>query len=83
MPLQEAMYFESGDMEFTEKDKKYITEKVNGILERCPEIDEQLSARMRGWTLERVGKVELAKKFGAENSGSFVNGVLAAFARKD
>ena len=100
MPLQEAMYFESGDMEFTEKDKKYITEKVNGILERCPEIDEQLSARMRGWIL-RLGvyeilwddevpdgvaiseAVELAKKFGAENSGSFVNGVLAAFARKD
>jgi transcription antitermination protein NusB len=111
MPRQEEMYFDSGDMEFTEKDRQYITAKVNRILEKCPEIDEMLAAKMRGWTLERVGRVELAilrlgvyeilwdkdvpegvaiseavelaKKFGAENSGTFVNGVLAVFAKKD
>lgn len=111
MPGQEELYFDSGDMEFTEKDKIYITRKVNRILERCPEIDKMLTAKMRGWTLERVGRVELAilrlgvyeilwdedvpagvaiseavelaKKFGAENSGVFVNGVLASFAKKD
>ncbi len=65
---------------------------------------------MKGWTLDRVGKVELAilrlgvyemqfdadipegvaiseavelaKKFGEENSGAFVNGVLAKFTEK-
>ena len=111
MPRQEEMYFDSGDMEFTEKDRQYIAAKVNRILEKCPEIDEMLAAKMRGWTLERVGRVELAilrlgvyeilwdkdvpegvaiseavelaKKFGAENSGTFVNGVLAVFAKKD
>lgn len=111
MPGQEELYFASGDMEFTEKDKRYITEKVNSILERLPEIDGMLSGKMRGWTLERLGRVELAvmrlgvyeilwddevpegvaiaeavelaKKFGAENSGPFVNGVLASFAKKD
>ena len=34
MPGQEELYFDSGDMEFTEKDKIYITRKVNRILER-------------------------------------------------
>lgn len=111
MPGQEELYFASGDMEFTEKDRRYITEKVNSILERLPEIDRMLSGKMRGWTLERLGRVELAvmrlgvyeilwddevpegvaiaeavelaKKFGAENSGPFVNGVLAGFTKKD
>ncbi len=111
MPGQEELYFASGDMEFTEKDRHYITEKVNSILDRLPEIDGMLSGKMRGWTLERLGRVELAvmrlgvyeilwddevpegvaiaeavelaKKFGAENSGPFVNGVLAGFTKKD
>ncbi len=111
MPGQEEMYFASGDMEFTEKDKAYITGKVNAILAKLPEIDEMLAGKMRGWTLERLGRVELAilrlgvyeilwddevpegvaiaeavelsKKFGAENSGTFVNGVLAGFTKKD
>lgn len=111
MPRQEEMYFSSGDMEFTEKDKAYISDKVNLILEHLSEIDRLLAGKMRGWTLERLGRVELAvlrlgvyeilwddevpegvaiaeavelaKKFGSENSGVFVNGVLAGFAKKD
>ena len=111
MPLQEELYFDSGDMEFSEKDKAYITGKVNRILDRLPEIDRMLADKMRGWTLDRLGRVELAvlrlgvyeilwdddvpegvaiaeavelaKKFGAENSGVFVNGVLAGFAKKN
>jgi transcription antitermination protein NusB len=111
MPLQEELYFDSGDMEFSEKDKAYITGKVNRILDRLPEIDKMLADKMRGWTLDRLGRVELAvlrlgvyeilwdddvpegvaiaeavelaKKFGAENSGVFVNGVLAGFAKKN
>ena len=78
-------------------------------MEKTPEIDAQLSGKMKGWTIERIGKVELAllrlgiyeleydddipdgvaiaeavelaKKFGSENSGSFVNGVLAKFTK--
>ncbi len=111
MPRQEEMYFSSGDMEFTEKDKAYISDKVNLILEHLSEIDRLLAGKMRGWTLERLGRVELAvlrlgvyeilwddevpegvaiaeavelaKKFGSENSGVFVNGVLAGFVKKD
>lgn len=110
MPQQEQLYFDSGDMVFTDRDKKYIAEKVDHILEKCPDIDTMLTQRMKGWTLDRVGRVELsilrlgvyeilwdedvpdsvaiseavelAKKFGGdENSGAFVNGVLASFVK--
>lgn len=60
MLRQEEYYFESGDMVFTDKDREYIASKVNAILERCPEIDALLSGRMKGWTLDRIGKVELS-----------------------
>lgn len=111
MTRQEELYFDSGDMEFTDRDRRYITEKTNRILQKCPEIDPMLQKRLKGWTLDRIGRielavlrlgvyeilyddeipagvaiseaVELAKKFGAENSGAFVNGVLASFAKED
>ena len=31
---------------------------------------------------DKVGVVELAKKFGQDNSGQFINGILAKFARE-
>ena len=108
MPQEEELFFTSGDLQVTDKDKAYITEKVNAIVEKIPEIDSQLSDTMKGWTVDRVGRVELAilrlgvyeilyddeipagvaiseavelaKRFGADNAGSFVNGVLAKFA---
>ena len=107
LPQQEEMFFASGDFTATDKDRAYITDRVNRIVEKLPEIDRALSEKMKGWTLERVGRVELAilrlgvyeirydddipegvaiseavelaKKFGSDNSGAFVNGVLAKF----
>ena len=110
MPRQEELFFDSGDLVATEKDRLYITAKCNKIVGKLPEIDALLSEKMKGWTLDRVGRVELAilrlgvyenvyddeipagvaiseavelaKKFGSENSGAFVNGVLARFVPK-
>ncbi len=108
MPEQEELFFDSGDLIVTQKDRDYITAKLRDIVAHMPELDERLTQKMRGWTIERVGRVELAilrlavyeiefddevpagvaiseavelaKKFGDENAGSFVNGVLAKFA---
>lgn len=108
MPEQEDLFFDSGDLIVTQKDRDYITAKLRDIVAHMPELDERLAGKMRGWTIERVGRVELAilrlavyeiefddevpagvaiseavelaKKFGDENAGSFVNGVLAKFA---
>lgn len=93
----------------TEKETEELRTRFLEIVDRLTEIDETLSKISTGWTLDRMGKVdltvmriavyemkfdnkvpgpvsineavELAKKFGEETSGSFVNGVLAKLYR--
>ncbi|MBD8916985.1 MAG: transcription antitermination factor NusB [Lachnospiraceae bacterium] len=112
MPAQLKMFFETGSYDedmhsFSEKDREYITEKYNHIMESLPNIDKQLSEKAENWDITRMGKVELtvlrlavyeiekddsvpasvaineavelAKKFGQDGSGAFVNAVLAKF----
>ncbi len=107
MKEQESMFFDDYELEITEKDAAYISEKSNKILEKLQEIDELINTHAKGWTTERMSKVdltiirlavyeikfdetvptgvaineavEIAKKFGQEESSGFVNGVLAKF----
>lgn len=112
MPAQLKMFFETGSYDedmhsFSEKDREYITEKYNHIMESLPDIDKQLSEKAENWDITRMGKVELtvlrlavyeiekddsvpasvaineavelAKKFGQDGFGAFVNAVLAKF----
>ena len=112
MPAQLKMFFETGSYDedmhsFSEKDREYITEKYNHIMESLPDIDKQLSEKAENWDITRMGKVELtvlrlavyeiekddsvpasvaineavelAKKFGQDGAGAFVNAVLAKF----
>lgn len=94
----------------SETDAAYISDKGNRILEKLDEIDTMINTRAKGWTTQRMGKVdltilrlavyeiifdkdvptsvtineavELAKRFGQDESSGFVNGVLAKFAVK-
>lgn len=107
MEEQEQLFFSGGGIEADEKDTEYISQKSGRILEKLDEIDELINTRAKGWTTQRMGKVdltilrlavyeivfdddiptgvaineavELAKKFGQDESSSFVNGVLAKF----
>ena len=81
-----------------------LRERIGGFIEHRADIDEKLTERTEGWTIDRIGAVELAilrlciyeivyedlakgiaineavelaKKYGGESSGGFVNGVLA------
>lgn len=86
-------------------DKDYFFEIVNGVLNCQEEIDQIISSKAKGWTIERIAKVdlailrvaiyeikhrediplsvsineavEIAKKFGTDESGKFINGLLA------
>jgi N utilization substance protein B len=113
MPQQEKLFFETFELDerkINEKDSKYISDKSNKIIEKLGEIDGMINEHTKGWTTERMGKVdltilrlavyeivfdedvptgvaineavELAKKFGQEESSGFVNGVLAKFVDK-
>ena len=108
MQEQCAFFFDDIDNPIEEKDMEVIQKKFDLILQKIAEIDEQINATAKGWTTDRMGKVdltiirlavyeilydddvptgvaineavELAKKFGRDESYSFVNCVLARFA---
>ena len=107
LPEQEKLFFEDYELNMKPEDETYISEKINKILEKLDEIDGMINQEAKGWTTERMGKIELtilrlaiyeikfdedvpagvaineaveiAKKFGQEESAGFVNGVLAKF----
>jgi N utilization substance protein B len=112
MSEQEKLFFENFDLDgikIGKKDSEYISGKSNKIIEKLDEIDGMINSQTKGWTTERMGKVdlaiirlavyeivfdedvptgvaineavELAKRFGQEESSGFVNGVLAKFAK--
>ena len=113
MEGQTDMFFSAeGDdlsVKVSESDKEYVKTRVLAVVDKLPEIDEMIAKNTTGWTIDRIGKVdltvirlavyeimfdddipvgvsineavELAKKYGRDESGAFVNGVLAKFAK--
>lgn len=105
MDEQMRLFYEDEDNNAKEEVQKEVTEKLENILGVMPTIDELISSNTSGWTIDRIGKVELtilrlavyeikydesvpdkvaideaielSKKYGQNDSGSFVNGVLA------
>ena len=90
-----------GDVKY---DKDYFLEVINGVMNSLKEIDEIIETKAKGWTIDRIAKmdlpilrvaifeikhredipvgvsineaVELAKKFGSDDSAKFINGLL-------
>ena len=55
---KETYFGENPDID--EEDKKYILATVDGTIENIAKIDEIISERAKGWTIERMSKVDLA-----------------------
>ena len=83
------LYFEQTAID-DEKDRAYIGEKAKKIAAKVPELDKLINEHTTGWKTVRMKldeevpvsvaineAVELAKRYGGEDSPSFVNGVLA------
>ena len=45
--------------DISEEDKKFILSEVNGVLENIEAIDEKIKNTVKGWTIERMNKVDL------------------------
>ena len=43
-----------------DNDRQYIDMVVSGVKEHAQEIDAEISACLRGWTLQRLSRVDLA-----------------------
>lgn len=46
--------------EVTSEDRKYIEEIAFGVLKNTEELDEQIKKYLKGWTMDRIGKTDLA-----------------------
>lgn len=107
MDEQCRLFFTINDEEPDEEDTLYIRSKYDAITGKLSEIDALINDKTKGWTTDRMSKVdltiirlgvyeivydddvpdgvavneavELAKRFGQEESYSFVNGVLRNF----
>lgn len=103
---QLELFLETENNENLEKD--YFLDVIRGVEKRCTEIDPLIESNLKGWSLERVPKVdlaimrlsvyemnyrkdipwsvsineavELAKKYGGDQSGTFINGILGKIA---
>ena len=111
MPEQMQLYFDNDadNLKIKDEDREYIIKREEDILSKLSEIDKEISEKAVGWTIDRMGKVdlaiirlavyeilfdadiplgvsineavELAKKYGRDESKSFVNGVLTKFGK--
>lgn len=52
--------FFSEHPELNEIDKKFILDEVDGVRENITEIDNVISDASKGWSLDRMSKVDLA-----------------------
>ena len=59
LPEQEKLFFEDYELNMKPEDETYISEKSNKILEKLDEIDGMINQKAKGWTTERMGKIEL------------------------
>lgn len=94
-----------------DRDLEYIKDILDGFVLQKDKINKIIADRTKGWTLDRLSKVdlailrlalyeiiyrsdipdsvsinegvELAKKYGNEKSGAFINGVLGQYVRQD
>lgn len=46
--------------DITSEDKKYIEEVIAGISDKITELDEKIKIHLKGWTMDRIGKTDLA-----------------------
>ena len=107
MDEQCRLFFDRDDVVMGPEDAAYIREKYDSIIERLSDIDAAINEKTKGWTTDRMSRVdltiirlgvyeimydeeipdgvavneavELAKRFGQDESYSFVNGVLSNF----
>lgn len=59
MDTQCELFFDDVDTHFEEEDMNYIQNKYSLIFEKIGEIDKLIDEKAKGWTSERMGKVEL------------------------
>ena len=48
------------DQTFNEDEKEYMSEALNGVRSNLDKIDEMILNNLKGWTIDRIAKIDLA-----------------------
>lgn len=59
MEEQCRLFLEHEDVEMSEQDADYIVGKYTDIHEKLEEIDSMVNEKAKGWSTDRMGKVDL------------------------
>ncbi len=59
MKEQCSFFFDDIDNPVSEKEMPVIQEKFDKIMDKLSELDSQINARAKGWTTDRMSKVDL------------------------
>jgi len=60
MQEQCGLFFEDIDNPVEEKDAEFIKQRYEKVMEHLEEIDAMINEKTKGWTVERMGKVDIA-----------------------
>ena len=59
MEEQKELFFTTSDIETTEEEDKYIEEHYQAVVDKLDEIDGLISSNAKGWSIDRMSKVDL------------------------
>lgn len=59
MEEQKELFFTTSDVETTEEENRYIEEKYQAVVDKLDKIDELISSNAKGWSIDRMSKVDL------------------------
>ena len=59
MEEQKELFFITSDVETTEEESRYIEEKYQAVVDKLDNIDELISSNAKGWSIDRMSKVDL------------------------
>lgn len=59
MKEQCSFFFDDIDNPISEKDMAVIQDKFDRIMDKLPQLDGQINERAKGWTTDRMAKVDL------------------------
>lgn len=59
MQTQCQLFFNDVDTNFSEEDAEHIQTKFDRVIEKLEEIDKMIDEKAKGWSVSRMGKVDL------------------------
>lgn len=59
MEEQKGLFFETLDEALSEEDEKKVKDRYDLVMSHLEEIDKKINETAKGWTTDRMGKVDL------------------------